>query len=419
MRYVIVGAGPAGVVAAETLRAQDPAGEVTMIGGEPEPAYSRMAIPYLLANQIDEAGTYLRHDPEYFNNIGVKQIQDRVVSVDTAQNNVVLEGGGGVAYDRLLLATGSKAIAPPIPGLDQPGIFHCWTLEDARNIAQYAERGAKVVLMGAGFIGCIIMEALFERGVDLTVVEMNDRMVPRMMDQVSGNLIKRWCLEKGVMVHTSTRLVGVTPDPSGKARYLLESDRMGSVSADVVVVATGVQPDIGYLEGSLIETKLGIVVDEYLQTSVPGIYAAGDACEGFDWSSGKHAVHAIQPVAADTGRMAALNMTGSKTRYAGSMDMNVLDTLGLISTSYGRWMGVPGGDEAMLLDEDGYRYLKLQFEGEYLIGAIALGLTEHVGVLRGLIQSRTRLGAWKQRLMDNPSRLMEAYLACTQFSETA
>jgi NADPH-dependent 2,4-dienoyl-CoA reductase/sulfur reductase-like enzyme len=161
------------------------------------------------------------------------------------------------------------------------------------------------------------------------------------------------------------------------------------------------------------------VVDEYLQTSVPGIYAAGDACEGFDWSSGKHAVHAIQPVAADTGRMAALNMTGSNTRYAGSMDMNVLDTLGLISTSYGRWGGVPGGDEAVLLDEDEYRYLKLQFEGEYLIGAIALGLTEHVGVLRGLIQSRTRLGAWKQRLMDNPSRLMEAYLACTQFSETA
>ena len=78
MRYVIVGAGPAGVVAAETLRAQDPAGEVTMIGGEPEPAYSRMAIPYLLANQIDEAGTYLRHDPEHFNRIDVKQIQDRV-----------------------------------------------------------------------------------------------------------------------------------------------------------------------------------------------------------------------------------------------------------------------------------------------------------------------------------------------------
>lgn len=419
MRYVIVGAGPAGVVAAETLRAQDPAGEVIMIGGEPEPAYSRMAIPYLLAGHIEEAGTYLRHNPEHFNNIGVRQMHDRVIALDTANKSVLLQGGDSVAYDRLLLATGSKAVAPPMAGLDQPGIYHCWTLEDARNIARHAERGARVVLMGAGFIGCIIMEALYKRGVDLTVVEMNDRMVPRMMDQVSGNLIKRWCLDKGVTVHTNTRLVGVAPDPTGQARYTLECDKMGSITADLVVVATGVRPDIDYLQGSLIETKLGIVVDEYLQTSVPGVYAAGDACEGFDWSSGKHAVHAIQPVAADTGRMAALNMAGGEARYAGSMDMNVLDTLGLISTSYGRWQGVQGGEEATLLDEEGYRYLKLQFEGEYLIGSISLGLTEHVGVLRGLIQGRVRLGVWKQRLMENPSRIMEAYLARTQFPGAA
>ena len=181
-----------------------------------------------------------------------------------------------------------------------------------------------------------------------------------------------------------------------------------------MVVATGVRPTIGFLEGSGIETSQGVVVNDHLQTSVEGIYAAGDVCEGVDWSTGKRAIHAIQPVAAETGRLAALNMSGRKTLYTGSLGMNVLDSIGLISTSYGEWQGRAGGDQAQLLDEARYKYIKLQFNEDRLIGAITLGFAEHVGVLRGLIQSRINLGAWKQRLVRDPSRIMEAYLANTQ-----
>lgn len=272
--------------------------------------------------------------------------------------------------------------------------------------------------MGAGFIGCIIMEALAERGVDLTVVEMGDRMVPRMMDQESGNLIKQWCIDKGVTVHTSTRVTGVKANASGAARITLSCDPVGTLEADLVVVAAGVKPAVDYLRDSGIELAQGVVVNEYMESSVPGIYAAGDTCEGIDWGSdGQHAVHAIQPVAAETGRIAALNMCGEVTPYPGSMAMNVLDTLGLVSVSYGQWMGVPGGDEVHRLDSDEYRYIKLQFNGDRLIGAITLGRTEHVGVLRGLIQSRTRLGKWKQHLMEDPTRIMEAYLGATQLTQ--
>lgn len=125
-------------------------------------------------------------------------------------------------------------------------------------------------------------------------------------------------------------------------------------------------------------------------------------------------MHAIQPVAVETGRLAALNMSGCDTLYKGSLAMNVLDSIGLISTSYGQWQGAEDGDQAQLLDEAGYRYINLQFKEDRLIGAITLGMTEHVGVLRGLIQSRTRLGAWKQQLLRDPTRIMEAYLANTQ-----
>ncbi len=416
MRYVVIGAGPAGVTAVETLRAQDPQGEVVLIGGEPEPAYSRMAIPYYLSDKIQEQGTYLRRDPDHLNNLGVRQIQQRVSAVHGSARTVQLVGGETVAFDRLLLATGSNPVKPPIDGLDQPGVHHCWTLEDARNIVKYARPGSRVVLMGAGFIGCIIMEALAERGVDLTVVEMGDRMVPRMMDQASGNLIKQWCLDKGVTVHTSTRVTGVQANADGNARFTLACDPAGAIEADLVVVATGVKPATDFLQGSGIELAQGVVVNEYLESSVPGIYAAGDVCEGMDWGSGERAVHAIQPVAAETGRIAALNMSGQVTPYPGSMAMNVLDTLGLISVSYGQWMGVPGGDAVHRLDSDAYRYIKLQFNGDRLVGAITLGRTEHVGVLRGLIQSRTRLGKWKQHLMEDPTRIMEAYLGATQLT---
>jgi NAD(P)H-nitrite reductase large subunit len=125
-------------------------------------------------------------------------------------------------------------------------------------------------------------------------------------------------------------------------------------------------------------------------------------------------VHAIQPVAVETGRLAALNMGGRETVYKGSLAMNVLDSIGLISTSYGQWQGTEGGDQAQLLDAASYRYISLQFDEDRLIGAITLGLTEHVGVLRGLIQSRVKLGTWKQRLIRDPTRIMEAYLANTQ-----
>ncbi|MEN8129182.1 MAG: FAD-dependent oxidoreductase [Pseudomonadota bacterium] len=413
MRHVIIGAGPAGVVAAETLRQHDVKAEILLLRDEPEPAYSRMAIPYLLANKIVESGSYLRHDPEHFNSLNIQQKLARVESIDPENHRLQLPGGETLSYNRLLLATGSQPVRPPVEGLDQPGIHHCWTLEDARAISELARPGAQVTLMGAGFIGCIVMEALMGRGVDLTVIEMGDRMVPRMMDRTAGELIRQWCMGKGVQIHTSTRVRSVRHDSSGTARYQLRCDPDGQIAADLIVVATGVKPNIAFLAGSGIQTASGVLVDHFQRSSVADVYAAGDVCEGLDWSSRHRAVNAIQPAAVETARIAALNMAGRPAPHAGSLAMNVLDTLGLISTSYGLWMGSKQSESSSLVDENSYRYIKLQFEQDHLIGAITLGMTEHVGVLRGLIQARTDLGVWKHRLMENPSRIMEAYLSIT------
>jgi NADPH-dependent 2,4-dienoyl-CoA reductase/sulfur reductase-like enzyme len=410
LRHVILGNGPAGVIAAETIRKQAPSDQIVLVGDEPEPPYSRMAIPYLLMGQINEEGTYLRRGKDHFASRRIELRSGRAKSVDLPSRSVKFDDGDALPFDTLLLATGATPIRPPIRGMDLQGVHPCWTLADARKIMALAKPGARVVQIGAGFIGCIIMEALAARGVQLTVVETGDRMVPRMMSPGASEMIKRWVEKKGVTVFTSARVEAINSGPPLAVRL----SNGTQVAAEMVISATGVQPNIGFLENSGIQCLQGVLTDERMQTNIPGIFAAGDCAEAFDVTSGKTIVSAIQPNAADQAYCAGMNMAGKHAELRGVTQINVLDTIGLISTSFGKWRGVPGGEHAELSDEANFRYLRLEFDGDVLVGSNAVGLTEHVGILRGLTQSRVRLGAWKERLLREPLRFVEAYLASAQ-----
>jgi NADPH-dependent 2,4-dienoyl-CoA reductase/sulfur reductase-like enzyme len=410
MKHIILGNGPAGVVAAETLRRVAPADDILLVGNEDEPPYSRMAIPYLLEGNIDEAGTYLRKTAGHFASLRIEQRRGRVVAVNPEKQTILFEDGHFESYDRLLIATGSHPVRPPIPGIDLPEAQTCWTLEDARAIAARAQPGSRVLQLGAGFIGCIIMEALVKRGVHLTVVEMGDRMVPRMMTPEAGGMIKRWVEKQGVNVVTKA---GVDRIEKGQNRPLTVTLTTGEqLECDLLIVAAGVAPNVAFLEGTAVHVAKGILVDATMQTSVPGIYAAGDVAEAPNLFSGRHLVSAIQPNAVDQARIAALNMAGQPTEMKGVLAINVLDSMGMISSSFGEWQGVEGGDGVERADEANGRYISLQFQGEVLVGATSVGLTEHVGALRGLIQGKTKLGAWKPKLLETPTRFVEAYIAC-------
>ena len=413
MRHVIIGAGPAGVVAAETLRRADPSSDIVILGDEPEPPYSRMALPYLLAENVGEPGTYLRHGGAHFEKLAIDVRQARVRSLDPANRTLTAADGAEIGYDRLLIATGAHPIKPPIDGMDSEGVENCWTLADARRILARAKPGSRVVLMGAGFIGCIVLEALAARGLDLVVVEMADRMLPRMMDETGGAMIARWCESRGVTVRTGTR---VTEIAHRNGSLTLAAEPGDPIEADLVVCATGVSPNVDFLDGAGIDCDAGILVDHRLRTSADGVYAAGDVAQGPDFSTGRREVHAIQPTAVEHGRIAALNMAGVDTPFRGSLSMNVLNTLGLVSSSFGLWMGTEGGERCVAADDVRSRYLRLEFEEDRIVGALALGLTQHVGVLRGLIQTRVRLGSWMPKLRDDPNMVMNAYLECTQGS---
>ena len=437
MKHVILGAGPAGVIAAETIRKHSATDDIVLIGDEPERPYSRMAIPYLLIGNIAEAGTELRHSPDHYQRLRITLRQGRATAVDTAARTVKLDDGSTEPFDKLLIATGSSPASPPIPGIDGPGVHPCWTLADARAIMAQAKPGARVLQMGAGFIGCIIMEALAARGVKLSVVEMGDRMVPRMMGPTAGGMIKDWCEGKGVRVFTGARVeaieaavaaepagllgkiasavgLGGTSSTSGNGAMKVKLSNGQSLEVDLVISATGVKPNIGFLKDSPIKCLVGVLTDEHLQTTVPNVYAAGDCAEAFDIVSGKTIVSAIQPNAADQAYVAAMNMVGRKAVLKGVTQINVLDTLGLISTSFGNWQGVAGGEHVELTDRPAGRHLSLQFKDDVMVGCNSIGWTEHVGVMRGLVEGQVKLGEWKDRLKHDPTLLMEAYLASAQ-----
>ena len=474
MKHVILGAGPAGVIAAETLRKHAPQDEIVIIGDEPEAPYSRMAIPYLLIGQVGEEGIHLRHGVDHFAQLRIEVMRGRrAKAVDVENRCVLLDDGASLPFDKLLIATGSSPASPPIPGIHGLGVHPCWTIKDARAIMALAQPGARVLQMGAGFIGCIIMEALAMRGVKLSVVEMGDRMVPRMMGPTAGGMIKDWCEKKGVTVYTGARVEAIdrpspaplaaaaaatvaappapepgllhklaqavglasappppapapalapAPAPPAAAPTAPMSVRLSTgqrLDADLVISATGVKPNIGFLENSGILCLVGVLTDEHLQTNVPGIYAAGDCAEAFDKVSGTTIVSAIQPNAAEQARVAALNMVGQACELKGVTQINVLDTLGMVSASFGQWDGVPGGEQVELVDREAGKLLSLQFSGDKLVGCNSVGWTEHVGVMRGLVEGQVRLsGDWKQRLMADPTLLMEAYLANAQAQQT-
>ncbi len=412
MKHIIIGAGPAGVTAAETIRNLDSGAEITLIGHEPEVPYSRMALPYLIKKSIEEEGTHIRVSATHFEDQKIDLLNAEVTSVNAAGKQVVVSDGQTLGYDKLLIAAGGTPLTPPIEGIDLPGVYPCWTIENARQIIQRSVPGSHTVLIGAGFISTTIVEALVESGSTLTIIEMEDRLIPRMMDDKGAGIIQNWCENKGVTILTSARVERI--EQTGE-RLTVSMSGHAPVEANLVISATGVKPNIDFLSQTDIELDLGIVVDEFLMSSDPHIYAAGDAAQAPDLLEKRKTVMAIQPVAVEHGRLAAHNMVNGNTySWHGSINMNVLDMLGLVSCSFGLWEGVDGGDSAVLHQPDQHKYIQLQFDEDRLIGASSVGFTDHVGVFQGLIQGKVALGEWKQKLIEDPTLIMQAWIGSTQ-----
>ena len=409
--HVIIGGGPGGMNAIETIRGYDADASITLISDEP--AYSRMALPYYISGNIpvEQVNT---GDDDYFGRLGVKtRFGVSVSEVNPHASMLTLSDGSMVPFDNLLIATGSSAQKLNIPGADGDGVHNLWTVADAEKTVDALGSDAEVAFIGAGFIGFIILNAMHKRGARLKVIELEDQVLPRMLDAQGASLVGSWLESQGVEVHTGVSVQAIDHGHDG-VKTLQLSDG-SSTRADVVIVATGIRANIGFLAGSGIETNEGVLVNNRCQTSAANVYAAGDVAEGPDLSTGGQAVHAIQPTAVDHGRIAGANMAGHDIAYRGSLLMNILDVQDLDIASFGDWSG--SDDVTVLLSESENVYRKLVWNDDRITGAIIMGparsvwTTNDVGMLKGLIQSGTRLGGWKAYLQEHPRDIKRPFVA--------
>jgi NAD(P)H-nitrite reductase large subunit len=412
-KHLIIGGGPAAINAIETIRDFDGgASSITLVSDEP--AYSRMVLPYYLANRIPQQQVFTGDDA-YFDRLKVDRVLGRRVNrINPQAKQVSLQDGSTLPFDDLLIATGSAAVVPPIPGADLPGVHPLWTLGHAEGVLTASAGLARpeVVFIGAGFIGFTVLNGLHKRGWKLHVVEIANHVLPRMLDADSATLVEAWLRKQGVALHLDTTVQGIV-EAGGCKRVSLANGE--SLDADVVIVATGIRPNLELVQDSGIATEQAILVNDRMQTNFPFIYAAGDVAQGPDLLGDASVVHAIQPTAVDHGRIAGANMAGQDVRYAGSLLMNILDACGLQCASFGRW-----GEqtEAMTIrNPDRPVYRRLLWTGDQITGAVfvgpatELGMLNDVGMVKGIIQTRTGLGEWKEYLRQNPFDVRRPYIA--------
>jgi NAD(P)H-nitrite reductase large subunit len=413
-RHVIIGGGPAAINAVETIRDIDNgASRITLVSDEP--AYARMVLPYWLAGRIPEQQVFTADDAYYDRLKVVRHIGRRATKIDPPGKTVTLDDGQTLPFDNLLIATGSSATIPPIPGANLPGVHPLWTLAHTKAVLKAAEGKAKpeVVFVGAGFIGFIVLNAMYKRGWKLHVVEMADHVLPRMLDAESAGLVERWLQNKGVTLHLGTTVTGIAEN-NGRKRVGLADGR--AIDADLVIIATGIRPNIDLVNGAGIATDQAILVNDRMQTNFAHVYAAGDVAQGPDLYGDKPAIHAIQTTAVDHGRVAGANMAGQEVRYPGSLLMNILDACGLQCASFGRWHE-PNVETLKIVNADQPVCRKLLWTGDAITGAVFvgrandLGMLNDVGMVKGIMQTRTPLGEWKAFLTANPFDVRRPYVA--------
>jgi len=392
MRVVIAGAGPAGLTVAETVRRHDRGAAIAMISAEPFPPYAPPAIADHVLTGRDQ--TLFWKGQDVCERLAIDFRGGRTVRrVDPAGHAVELDDGAWLAYDQLVVATGSRLYAP-VPGADLPGVANFKSLRAARALIERARRGdvKAAVIVGAGFIGVEVAMVLRALGLAVTMIEAEDRVMPRMLDRETAAIVERELARCGVEVVLETRADAFVGDRAVDEVALASGE---AVRADVYVAATGVKPNLEPLAGTGIATAWGVLVDDRLRTSLPDVHAAGDVAETVDRISGERYVHAIFPNAIEQGLVVAHDLLGADVRYAGAESMNSLKHVGVPLIA----VGAPHGEEELRWRQGG-ALRKIHLTGGRIVGFRLAGDIRGAGVYRSLMLRRADVTPFRRRLLD-------------------
>jgi nitrite reductase (NADH) large subunit len=387
MRVVIIGNGVAGITAARRLRELSPTGRVTILTREPYHYYYRPRLPDVVAGAV-EIGDAVINTPDWYASRGIDvRLRANVAAVDGTGRAVVLDDGERVDYDRLLIAAGADPVLPPLEGVDKPGVFTLRSGEDALAIRERAGSAASAAVVGGGLLGLETARGLAAHGLPVKVLEYADWLLPRQLDESGARVLEADVATRGIDVVTHARCAGIEGDEAATG---VKFEDGAVLAADLVVVSTGVRSTVAFLEGSGVEIGRGVVVGPDMQTSIEGVYAAGDVAEfeGVVWG--------IIPIALRQAEVAARAIAGVEhVPYTQAAPHTTLKMAGVDVFSAGevRCEG-DGCVEHVRIDRKARRYRKVVVRGGVIVGAMVVGSKVGVRELTAMVVRGARVGEW-------------------------
>jgi len=403
-KYLIVGASATGIGAVEAIREIDPVGTITVISEEACPQYSRPMISDFVSGRADFQKMKCRTDDFWKENNTEALTEKKAVALNLTEKTVSLEDGQKVAYEKLLLAAGGKPFVPKMEGSDKEGVFTFTTIKDAERLTSKIDsiQAKSAVVIGAGLIGISVTEALAKRGLKVTVVELQEKILSLVLDAKASDIVEDVVRKAGVNIVTGQsvqKIMGKLDNDSAVGSVILTKG--DQIPCDLVIVAIGVIPRTELVAGTAVKTNRGIVVDNFMQTNVADVYASGDVAEAYDFILNQNRLLPLWPLAVLEGRIAGYNMAGIKTIYAGGTNMSSLKYFGIPIVSIG--LANPKEDPTleMLMKFDVERkvYKKLVLKNNVIVGMTLVNCIERAGILFHLMKNQINVKKFKKELL--------------------
>ncbi|MDP2825090.1 MAG: FAD-dependent oxidoreductase [Sulfuritalea sp.] len=403
-KYLVVGSSHAALEAVTAIRMHDAEGSLMLLTRDTHLPYSPTVLPYVVSGRSAAEGVFLRDDDFFAANRVDYKRGSALKALHVGRNAAELADGSEIVYEKVLLATGSAPAIPPIPGIDQVSYHVLRTLDDATKLHAAIKQSKQAVVLGAGLVGMHAAENLVKAGAKVTIVEMAKQLTDGYFDPVAARMIEKAFTDNGARILTGSRVVKLAPSAVGTTLTL---ENGTTLEADLLLVATGVKPNMDYLAGSQVEHDKGILVSDTMQTSLANVWAAGDCAQAKDFFTEDKVMNAILPDATEQGRIAGMAMAGDPglKKYPGGVPLNTYHFFGRHAISVGSSKLPAGAEVVTRFDEASGRYLKAIFKDGCLLGIYGVNEFFDAGVMCQLILRRIDLSPVKERFLAEPMKV--------------
>lgn len=421
MRSVIIGSGVAGIAAIEAIRSVDVSNEVIMIGDDPHGFYSRPGLAYYLTGELHDKALFPRSADDY-KRMNFRYLKGRVVNILRDQHCIELLDKTTLEYDKLLIAVGAQAMPLEVPGANLEGVLKLDHMEDAKRILKHARRGKTAVVVGGGITALELAEGLRARGMKVHYLLRGDRYWSNVLDEQESKIVEHRLREHGIVLHYHSELIEVT-GKHGRVNgvQLLNGT---TLKCDVVAYAIGIRPRVDLARQAGLAIDRGILVNEYLQTNDPDIFAAGDVAQAYDPMTGRSILDSLWNPAREQGYVAGLNMAGKRTTYIKAPPFNVTRLAGLTTTIIGTvgrgrdgdLTGIARGDSETwrelpdsTIAQSGFdvNRVRLMVGEKTVLGAIVIGDQKLSLPLEKIISERVDISPIRERLLAANARVAD------------